>query len=66
MKPNKEQMKARAWGIAEGFFYSDDECEEAWQPFEDWSDSSIAREVHNMAHTIFNAMLWAQGDQTDE
>lgn len=64
--PNREQMKARAWAISEGMFYSDDECEHAWQPFEDWDDAELCELVGNVANSIFNAMLWAQGDQTDE
>lgn len=64
-KPTKEEMKVRAWGMAEAFFYTDDECEYPWQPFEDWHESSIEREVDNLAMTIFNAMLWAQGDEDE-
>jgi hypothetical protein len=63
MKPNKEQMKARAYGIAESHFYcDDDDCQTAWEPFEDWSHEDIQEQVHNLAQIIFESMLWAQGD----
>lgn len=65
-KPTKEQMQARAWSIAEGMFYSDDECDFAWEPFEDWSDEELRDLVGDVANSIFNAMIWAHGDQTDD
>lgn len=65
MKPNKEQMKARAWGIAESHFYSDDECDFPWQPFEDWDEDKLQEQVSDLAETIFRAMVWAQGDQDE-
>ena len=61
-KPNKEQMKARAWAIAEQHFYCDDECEIAWEPFEHWDYEDLQEEVADMANRIFNAMIWAQGE----
>ena len=61
-KPNKEQMKALAWGIAESHFYSDDECEVLWEPFEDWDEDDITEQVADLALVIFNAMIWAQGE----
>jgi hypothetical protein len=65
MKPTKEEMKARAWGIAEGMFYSDDDCEYAWQPFEDWDDAELRELVSDVANSIFNAMVWAQGESDE-
>ena len=56
----KDELKARARGIAEGFFYCDDECEIAWQPFEDYPDRFISEQVDDLTETIYNAMLWAQ------
>ena len=64
-KPNKEQMKARAWAIAEQHFYCDDECEIAWEPFEHWDYEDLQEEVADMANRIFNAMIWAQGDEDE-
>ena len=61
-KPTKEQMKARAWAIAESHFYSDDECKVPWEPFENWDEDDITEQVADMAKVIFNAMVWAQGD----
>jgi hypothetical protein len=61
-KPTKEQMNARAWGMAEAHFYCDDECEIAWEPFEHWDNEELQSEVSGLAASIFMAMLWAQGD----
>ena len=65
MKPNKEEMKARAWGIAESHFYSDDECEYIWEQLEDVDENVIADLVCDLAESIYRAMLWAQGDQDE-
>ncbi len=59
----KEQLKARAWGIAEAHFYSDDDCEYAWQPFETWDKEDIDEQIDDLANTIFNAMVWAQENE---
>ena len=64
-KPTNEELKARAWRIAEGMFYSDDECEFAWQPFEDWDDEALRELVSDVANTIFTNMVWAQGDDDE-
>lgn len=56
----KEQMKRRAIAIAEGFFYSDDDCETAWQPFEDYSRSELKQEAKNLSEVIYKAMQWSQ------
>jgi hypothetical protein len=61
-KPTKEQMNARAWGIAEAHFYSDDECEVPWQPFEDYDSEELLEQVKQLAETIITAMIWAQGE----
>jgi hypothetical protein len=60
---NKEQLKTRARGIAEGFVYSDEECEFPWEPFESLSDSEIKELCRDLEKTVYNAMLWAQGGQ---
>ena len=56
----KDELKARALGIAEGFFYCDDECETAWMPFEDWNKNLLDDQVQDMAEVIYQAMVWAQ------
>jgi hypothetical protein len=59
MKTNSELL-AYAYGIAESHFYSDDECEIPWEPFENSEKEQIDEEVNNLAESIYNAMLWAQ------
>lgn len=66
MKPTKEQMFARAYGIVESYFYADDECEHVWEALEDVDETVLIHLVRDMAESIYRAMLWAQGDQTDE
>lgn len=63
MKPTKEQLKKRAIGIAEGFFYCDDDCEIPWQPFEYWSRAEIKQEAKSLVEVIYKSMLWAQGEE---
>lgn len=65
-KPTKEQMKARAYAIAESQFYSDDECQFIWEPLEDVNANVIHDLMIDVAESIYHAMIWAQGDQTDE
>jgi hypothetical protein len=63
LAPTKENlMLERAYGIAEGFFYCDDECEIPWQPFEDWSKRAIDDELNNLAESIYQAMKWAKNE----
>jgi len=64
MKTNS-QLLERAYGIAESFFYSDDECQEPWEPFEDYEKEEIQEQLHELAQTILQAMLWAQGDNNE-
>jgi len=59
MKTNS-QLLERAYGIAESFFYSDDECQEPWEPFEDYEKEEIDEQLHDLAQTILQAMLWSQ------
>jgi hypothetical protein len=61
-KPTNEELKVRAYAMAEAFYYSDDECEIAWEPFEHWDDEEIHAELRNMANHIYIALVWAQGD----
>jgi hypothetical protein len=60
MRTNSELLE-RAYGIAEAHFYSDDECEIAWEPFEDFSDEDLKDQLHDLAQVILHAMQWAQG-----
>jgi hypothetical protein len=62
MKPNKEQLRARAWAIAESHFYSDDECQVAWEPFEYWDEEELNEQVKMLAEVIFTNLVWAQED----
>ena len=62
MKSNSELLE-RAYGIAESFFYCDDECEIPWEPFEHFDDEEIKDQLHDLAQTILRAMLWAQGSE---
>lgn len=57
---SKEQLKRRAIGIAEGFFYCDDECRIPWEPFENWPRSEVKEEARNLSELIYKSMLWAQ------
>jgi hypothetical protein len=59
MKTNS-QLLERAYGIAESFFYSDDECQEPWEPFEDYEKEEIQEQLHELAQTILQAMIWSQ------
>ena len=62
MKTNS-QLLERAYGIAESFFYSDDECEIPWEPFEDYPKDEIQEQLHELAQTILQAMLWSQENE---
>jgi len=55
-----EEMKKRAYAIAESHFYSDDECEDIWEPLEDVDENIIADLVCDVAESIYHAMLWAR------
>ena len=48
-----EALKVRARAIAESHFYSDDDCDIPWEPFEDWPDEDIREQVEDMEKTIF-------------
>lgn len=62
MKTNS-QLLERAYAIAESHFYSDDECEIAWEPFEDWEQDELQDQVHELAQTILLAMQWSQENE---
>jgi len=59
MKTNDE-LRTRARAIAESHFYPDDDCEIAWELFEDYSDEWIQDQVRVMEEMIYHAMKWAQ------
>jgi hypothetical protein len=61
MKTNS-QLLERAYGIAESFFYSDDECDIPWEPFEDYDKEEINEQLHDLAQSILLAMEWAQNE----
>jgi hypothetical protein len=62
MKTNS-QLLERAYAIAESHFYSDDECQIAWEPFEDWEQDELQDQVHALAQTILLAMQWSQDNE---
>jgi hypothetical protein len=61
----KEQMQKRAFAIAESHFYSDDECNDVWEPLEDVDANVINELVCDLAESIYHAMLWAQGESDE-
>jgi len=62
---NQSELLARAYGIAESHFYSDDECIVAWEPFEHLDDDELSALVNDLAESIYQSMLWAQGKESD-
>ena len=55
----KTELRQRARGIAEGFVYSDEECEFPWQPFEDLPLSQVKEVCRDLEQTVYHALLWA-------
>ena len=64
MKTNSELL-ARAYGIAESHFFSDDECLIPWEPFEHFDDDELSAQVNDLAELIYQSMLWAQGKNNE-
>jgi hypothetical protein len=64
-KPTKEQMKARAYAIAESQFYSDEECQFVFEPLEDLDENVVHDLMIDVAEAIYYAMVWAQGDDDE-
>lgn len=60
MAKSNSELLERAYGIAESFFYSDDECECPWEPFEDYDKEEINEQLHELAQSILLAMQWSQ------
>ena len=63
MAKSNSELLERAYGIAESFFYSDDECQEPWEPFEDYPNEEIQEQLHDLAQTILLAMQWSQDNE---
>lgn len=63
MKPTKDEMMKRAYAIVESHFYSDDECDYAWEALEDVDETVLIHLARDMAESIYSAMLWAQGEE---
>jgi hypothetical protein len=62
---NQSELLARAYGIAESHFYSDDDCTVAWEPFEHLDDDELSALVNDLAESIYQSMLWAQGKESN-
>ena len=62
---HKTELLRKASQIAKGFFYSDSDCDIAWQPFEDFSERELKNEVRILTESIYKAMLWAQNDNCE-
>jgi hypothetical protein len=62
---NQSELLARAYGIAESHFYSDDDCTVAWEPFEHLDDDELSALVNDLAESIYQSMLWAQGKENN-
>lgn len=63
MAKSNSELLERAYGIAESFFYSDDECEIPWEPFEDYDKEEINEQLHELAQSILQAMVWSQENE---
>ena len=63
MAKSNSELLERAYAIAESHIYSDDDCEIAWQPFEDFSDDELKAMTHELAQTILLAMQWSQENE---
>jgi hypothetical protein len=62
MAKSNSELLERAYGIAESFFYSDDDCDIAWEPLEDLSKNELKDLTHDLAQSILLAMEWAQNE----
>ena len=54
----KTELRQRARGIAEGFVYSDEECDCPWEPFESLSDGAVKQVCRDLEQTVYHALLW--------
>lgn len=56
------EIKQRAEAIAVMHFYADvDNCT-LWEPFENYAEYWVEREIEHMADMLTRNMLWAQED----
>ena len=55
----ENRLLQRAYGIAEGLFYCDDECQIPWEPFEYWTKKELTKEINSLSDSIYQAMKWA-------
>lgn len=53
----KTELRKHARGVAENFFYADDN--EPWEPFEDQPKSWVRDQCRELEQTIYHSLLWA-------
>ena len=56
----KKEIRQYAKGTAWGHFYSDENT--PWEPFEYYPDKWLKEQCNDLADSIEDAMLWAQGE----
>ena len=63
MKPQiKAKVRECAQALAEELFYSNDECEMPWPPFEGYDDEWVRAECEHHASRIEEALLTLLGE----
>jgi hypothetical protein len=62
MAKSNSELLERAYGIAEMHFYSDDECECPWEPYEHMEPEELQEHVHDLAQTILLSLQWAHNE----
>lgn len=55
-----QEIKNRAYDIAESHFFADVDERTAWEPFENYPDDWLESEIESMADMLIGQMLWAQ------
>lgn len=55
----KTELRKHARGVAQGFFYSDDQCDLPWEPFENYPDLWVKEQCRDLEQTVYHALLWA-------
>ena len=55
----KTQLRQLARGTAEGFVYSDEECNFPWEPFENLSMGEIKQVCSDLEKSVYAALLLA-------
>lgn len=58
----KEEIEKYAAGFAKSFFYAnaDEGKDLPWQPFENWKEEALQKEMQYLTEAFKEAMLWAQ------